>query len=337
MDFELLGVHWGLAVAMFFALNWIGKLAQPSGYLTLDMFVTRDNAPAFNFVFRVFGPVVFIVVAACLLYAAQLDRFVHDIWHVIVYQLVFRLIFNLSFGRYLLLNFRREVLVWTVSIGAGWVLSDNIIQYREYLFPKYSDIANNIWVLVALFIYSTLNNLSFDGAKSIRRKNQYLYSAYGDYKHQYQTIVSELTQDRLVESIAYSIMIYEGFNRPSAARILEHLLFPMWSKTLGPMQIKTDRRISDKDSVRIGVERVIAGYQDAIVQGEEIAKSKDIKFDPTLNPSHRRFALLRVAAAYNKDDTYATEIEGVHEVLSKEFYKEFCPPKPPRRSDWLIH
>jgi hypothetical protein len=227
--------------------------------------------------------------------------------------------------------------VWIVSIGAGWALSENIIQYRDLLFPKYEDIANNIWILVALFIYSTLNNLSFDGGRSIRRKNQYLYSSYGDYKHQYHSIVSELTQDRLVESIAYSIMIYEGFNRPSVARMFEHLLFPMWSKTLGPMQIKTERRISDEDSVRIGVAKVISGYQDALKQGEEIAKSKGMNFEPEKNSSHRRFALLRVAAAYNKDDTYATEIEGVHEILSKEFYKEFCPPSPPRRSDYLIY
>lgn len=336
MDLNVFVVHWLLATAMFFALNWIGKLAQPSGYLTLDIFVKRDNAPAFNFIFRVFGPIVFIVLAACLLYIAGLDRYVHNIWLVIVYQLIFRLGFNLSFGRYLLLNFRREVLIWLVSIGSGWILSENVIQHKEYLFPKYSDIANNLWVLVALFLYSTLNNLSFDEQRGKRRKNQYLYSAYGDCKHQYRNVISEITQDRLVESIIYSILVYEDFNRPSAARIFEHLLFPWKSKTLGPMQIDTERRISDIESVRLGAQRVITGYQDALKTGAEKAKAKGKEFDPTTNQSHRLYVILRVAAAYNKDDTYATEIENVHAILSKEFYKEFVPPKPPRRSDYLI-
>ena len=336
MDFNVFVVHWLLAIAMFFALNWIGKLAQPSGYLTLDIFVKRDNAPAFNFIFRVFGPIVFVVFAACLLYVAGLDRYVHNIWLVIVYQLIFRLGFNLSFGRYLLLNFRREVLIWLVSIGSGWILSEYVIQNKDYLFPKYSDIANNLWVLVALFLYSTLNNLSFDEQRSKRRKNQYLYSAYGDFKHQYHNVISGITQDRLVESIIYSILVYEGFNRPGAARIFEHLLFPWKSKSLGPMQINTEHRISDIESVRLGAQRVIAGYQDALKTGDEKAKSKSKEFDPTTNQSHRLYVILRVAAAYNKDDTYATEIENVHAILSKEFYKEFAPPKPPRRSDYLI-
>ena len=70
--------------------------------------------------------------------------------------------------------------------------------------------------------------------------------------------------------------------------------------------------------------------------GREIATTKKKEFDPTTNQSHRLFVILRVAAAYNKDDTYATEIEKLHAILSQEFYTEFAPPKLPRRSDYLI-
>jgi hypothetical protein len=336
MGLKIILFHWFLAVTMFFFLNWIGKLAQASGYLALDIYLKRDDAPAFNFVFRVIGPVVFVIFAACLLYIAGLDQFVQNIWLVIVYQFVFRLGFNLSFGRYLLMNLRREALLWGVSIGLGWFLYEHVIINKDYLFPDYAHIANHLWVLVMLFLYSTLNHLRFDEEKSKRRKNQYLYSAYGDNKHQYDNIISKITQNRLVESIIYSILIYEGFNRPRVARIVEYLFFPWGSKTLGPMQIKIKHRISDLESVRLGAIRVADAYQDALTTGSEKAKAKNKEFNPTTNQSHRLYVILRVAAAYNKDDTYATEIENVHAILSKEFYKEFAPPKPPRRSDYLI-
>lgn len=336
MDFKIFLVHLLLAVTMFFVLNWIGKLAQTSGYLTLDLFLKRDEAPAFNFVFRVIGPVVFIILVACLLYLAGLDQFVQNIWLVIVYQFMFRLLFNLSFGRYLLMNLRREALLWGVSIGLGWLLNEHVIINKDYLFPDYTHISNHLWVLVALFLYSTLNNLSFDGEKSKRRKNQYLYAAYGDNKLQFHSDIAEITQNRLVESIIYSILVYEGFNRPRVARIFEHLLFPWGSKTLGPMQINTKQRISDHEGIRLGALRVAEAYQDALNTGREIAITKKKEFDPTTNQSHRLYVILRVAAAYNKDDTYATEIEKVHAILSKEFYAEFVPPKPPRRSEYLI-
>ena len=180
MGLDVTLAHVILAVTMFFVLNWIGKLAQPSGYLTLDIYLKRDEAPAFNFVFRVFGPVIFVIFAACLLYLAQLDLYVQNILLVIVYYFAFRLAFNLCFGRYLLLNFRREVLLWEVSIGLGWILYENVIQEKDYLFPDYAHISNHLWVLVALFLYATLNQLKFDEDRSRRRKNEYLYAAYGD-------------------------------------------------------------------------------------------------------------------------------------------------------------
>jgi len=216
MGLDVIALHVALALALFLVLNWIGKHAETQGYLTLNLFLKRDEAPAFNLLFRIFGPIIFIILAASLLYAANLDRY-----------------------------------------------------------------------------------------------------------------------DRLAESIIYSILIYEGFNRPPAVRLLERLLFPWGSKSLGPMQVTTDRRISDEESVTLGAKRLVDAYREVLATGNEKARLKNVTFDSLLNIAHRYYVISRVAAAYNKDDSYVGEVRELHELMAREFYPELIPP-PTRMSDnWI--
>ena len=159
MGLDVIALHVALALALFLVLNWIGKHAETQGYLTLNLFLKRDEAPAFNLLFRIFGPIIFIILAASLLYAANLDRYVYEIWLVVLYYFAGRLLFNLAFGRALLINWAREALLWGSSIGLSWLLYDQVIQERKILLPDVTHISNHLWVLIALFVYSTLKPL----------------------------------------------------------------------------------------------------------------------------------------------------------------------------------
>ena len=53
--------HFALAVALFFIVNWIGARAISVGYMQMDIVIQEDTAPAFNFLFKVLAPVVFLV------------------------------------------------------------------------------------------------------------------------------------------------------------------------------------------------------------------------------------------------------------------------------------
>ena len=57
---EVFLVHLGLAIILFFTVNWLGKRSASFGYMHLSVFVRSDPAPAFNFIFRVFCPVVYL-------------------------------------------------------------------------------------------------------------------------------------------------------------------------------------------------------------------------------------------------------------------------------------
>ena len=56
--------HFALAVALFFIVNWIGARAISVGYMQMDIVIQEDTAPAFNFLFKVLAPVVFLVLCA---------------------------------------------------------------------------------------------------------------------------------------------------------------------------------------------------------------------------------------------------------------------------------
>jgi hypothetical protein len=337
METEIFATHLALAGVLFLVLNWIGRHAETSGYLTLSMFLRRDEAPAFNLLFRIFGPIAYVVVVASILYVLGLDQYVRHIWLVVLYYFAGRLLFNLCYGRLLLINWPREVLLWGMSIGFTWLLYDQVIQERKNLLPDVAHINNHLWVLVALFIYSTLNNVRFNQEATKRRKNRYLYVAFSDNKLQYQDLIAAIAPDRLAESIIYSVLIYESFNRPPVARTLERLVFPWFSKSLGPMQVATERRISDEESVKLGAAKLANAYQKALSAGVEKATEKKVVFDPGKNHYHRLFVVSRVAAAYNKDDGYVSEVRELQQAIAREFYPELSPPPPPRFSDQYIH
>ena len=77
-NLDLFWVHGGLAIALFGGVNWLGRHAVKAGYLQLSLYAQADEAPAFNFVFRVLAPVVYLHIVAAVLYSGGLDWAVSD-------------------------------------------------------------------------------------------------------------------------------------------------------------------------------------------------------------------------------------------------------------------
>jgi hypothetical protein len=54
-------IHFILSVLLFFIVNSIGARAISVGYMQMNIVIQEDTAPAFNFLFKVLAPVVFII------------------------------------------------------------------------------------------------------------------------------------------------------------------------------------------------------------------------------------------------------------------------------------
>jgi hypothetical protein len=94
------------------------------------------------------------------------------------------------------------------------------------------------------------------------------------------------------------------------ARSIERLVFPWGSHTLGPMQVRTTKRISDWESVAIGTQRLREAFD--ATKAESTAKSVS------------RYDVIRMTLAKsNRDENYIHEVLQVLHALWAQVASEY--------------
>jgi hypothetical protein len=231
--------------------------------MEISIFVKTEEAPALNFLIRVLTPIVYIIIVSTSLYYFGLDKFVWNIYLVNIYYIIFRLIFNLATNRGLLLNWYRQFLYWTAIVVISYFTYEKLIKVKANILPDFTTVANELWIIILIFIFQVANNLRFSQEATQKRKDKYLKSRYHYFKRFYGQLIKDLTNNEILESIVYAIIIYEDFNRPKIARQVENLKFKLTKKphTLGVMQVRSDKLISDLESVKIGTEKIVNAYK----------------------------------------------------------------------------
>ena len=117
-----------------------------------------------------------------------------------------------------------------------------------------------------------------------------------------------------MELVTYAILIHESFNRPWVAQVIERAVFPWGSHTIGPMQVWSAKRLSDRDSVKLGVQLLISHFEKT---KEELTGKRVTQYE-----------FIRLALAkYNRDEYYIGEVfELLHTLwaqVAPEFRTEF--------------
>jgi hypothetical protein len=309
---EILLVHIILGVGLFFLINWIGKHSYSIGYMEISIFVKTEEAPALNFLIRVLTPIVYIIIVSTSLYYFGLDKFVWNIYLVNIYYIIFRLIFNLVTNRGLLLNWYRQLLYWTAIIVISYFTYEKLIKVKANILPDFTTVANELWIIILIFIFQVANNLRFSQEATQKRKDNYLKSRYHYFKKFYGQLIKDLTNNEILESIVYAIIIYEDFNRPKIARQVENLKFKLTKKphTLGVMQVRSDKLISDLESVKLGTKKIVNAYKNYLKKPSE--KSSDY-FD--------WYAINYIISDYNDGASYIAEVNELADIIKNTFYK----------------
>lgn len=310
---EIFLVQICLGIILFFLINWIGAHSFSVGYREISLFVLNEDSPAINFLIRVLTPIVYLLITSTILYALHLDKFVSNFYWVNIYSIVFRFLFNMITGRRLLLNWLKQVIYWVSIVSLSILVYDKLIRFKKNLLPDLTTISNELWIIILVFVFQLLNSLNFSGDGPTKRKDAYLREMYSYFKHKYgRTITANLGND-VLEIVAYSILIYENFNRPRIIRWLEYAQFWITKRkhSLGVMQYPTSRFINDKQSVDKGTKKIRQVYDNIL------AKSIEEKQKYYYGDSYIKDEIIE---KYNGGSKYLNEVNILAESISVEFY-----------------
>lgn len=310
---DIIVVQIFLGIILFFIINWIGKHSYSIGYMEISIFVKTEEAPALNFLIRVLTPIVYITIVSALLYYLNFDKFVQNIYLVNIYYIIFRLLFNLITNRGLLLNWPRQFLYWMAIIVISFFTYDKIIKYKMNILPDFTTLSNELWIIILIFIFHITNNIRLSHEASEKRKDNYLKNRYNFFYNKYGDLIKSLTNNEILESIVYAVLIYEDFNRPKIARYIEEIRFRITKKphTLGVMQVKSDKLISDTESVKLGTLKLITTYKQIL---ESALQTNEQLYEYDVRQS--------IITDYNFDYNYYSEVDDLSEIIKKTFYNK---------------
>ena len=304
-------------------MNWVGDHSISVGYQKMTIEAKADGAPAFNFLFRILTPVVFQVLFIALFQALGLDSLVINSYWIVIYYWIVRVIVILLLGQSRLTNWYRQFLYWVCSIGlAIWIAS--LTNKVESILPDPQSLVDELWILIILFIYSLFNALELPHKGTIQRKNSYISKKYRTFVREYGEIVHGRGKDDFIEAIVYSVMIFEDFNRPAFVRLLENILFKLTNRphTLGVMQVNTSKFINNKESVKLGVAKILSDSKSVMsdILEEEKRENFHEAYDAT-NDWYQQIIVARVAGEYNGNAAgYKSEILYIFEYLARHYY-----------------
>ena len=310
-------LHFGLAIALFFILNWIGSHSIHVGYIRMSILAKADEAPAFNFLYRAFSPVAYITIVSAILYGFKQEWLIENIYLVVVYYFIFRLFFNLITGKGLLLNWVTQAAYILVSVPASYYVYDKLIIHKEFLFPTAKELGSAVWLAIVVYIYHTFNNVKLSDQRTIARKARYLDNRYSRYKSKFGDVIESIAETRRQEALVYAVLITEAFNRPKLYRLVESFLFHLgMAKTLGIMQVTTNIYIDDRMSVELGAKKIVDDHLKAKLTVEQSRFSGG------------SWAIRReVLQLYNPDSEYIREVDALYEEIIEKYY-------PDEKTDW---
>lgn len=316
----ILFCHLSLSIILFLIVNWIGKHSFSVGYVQMSIFQKDEEAPAFNYLYRILSPTVYIILISTIFYKFSLDSFVKNIFLIPIYYVVFRLLFNLATNRLLLINWTRQTITDLAIIILSYLVYTKIIITKQNLMPDFSTFSEELWIIIAIFIYQVLNKVELSSSATINRKNNYIKKRFLNFKNKYHSIITkQINNDKLI-AVIYSIMIYEDFNRPKAIRIVENIFQKFGSKprSLGVMQITTDKSINDYESVVLAIKKISSHYYQ--IPNIIIEKRKNNEYySSNYYEKLENWEIEReILKNYNPDNNYIDEVSELIYIISKE-------------------
>lgn len=280
-----------LGVSLFYITNFIGNYSRNFGYSDIQFDIKYDEIAGFNVVLRLLTPSIYIILISSIIYYFNLDSWVKNIYIAVIYSFAYRILWNILHNRTMLINWYAQLMYSAVASLFAYLAYKHFILPKNPLFPNLETIANELWMMIFLFLYKVFNEFTFPRKYKEKRVQQFIETREKKFRSRYQLYIaigvhhkiqqyipsvkkiygeySSLTikqQERSIEKLLcaciFSIMIFEDYNRPFLFRKIETLLCRISKKeyTQGLMQTKSSTPIDDIESIDLAISKILDDF-----------------------------------------------------------------------------
>lgn len=276
-----------LASILFVANGLLGRLQYgyrgrlfEYGRFTFD--AEENGNFAGNFFLKIVNPAIYVAVLCAAFQKLQYEDLCISLWLIIPAYWILRLVYIVTKNYFLVINWKYEIFAAGASMllgeGVFFLVLMPLIRAKEEVFISVTELRDAVWFAIIAYIAKVvwdIGKATFT-AESIYpddMRQNLVHKKYDALESRYGSYIAELLDERYpVElqaikgsfvCLVYAIMIFEDYNRPPVYRFAEQVIKyfrPHKEMTLGIMQVGTVVGITDRESIRLGVEKLLASY-----------------------------------------------------------------------------
>ena len=242
-------------------------------FLFIFLYILRNKVKINNFQSIAFSLLYMLVIAGiCSKYG--FNKLNINIFLIFVFEMVFKIIY---YSYVLEEDFfdrgEKNISYYILLIIVGYLFNIYFINRVSFVFLSSEDIRIITWLVMFLFLYQFFKDNDFlnkiessNNKKTIRDQN--IYVSYAKLKSKYLEDVNYDNKD--INNILYSIMIFENYRRPKFLRNIDNFRyrFDGGAKRLGIMQVNSKKFISDVESIDIVYKKILKLYEKNTVKNK---------------------------------------------------------------------
>lgn len=313
----------GVAIHLFFRVirrygpagqrSEMGQLRNPTAYLSVsDFVVTRPRRRLYYLAFRHLPPII-----VTMLLCGLLNKLVPELW-TLPYLL------TATFSSVLFGSFR-EVLRRGIYLSERLVHLYNVViinltavlmeffshsAWLAAVTPSLEGIIDNIWssLFVSLIVVAFIDFSSqkYPVDRSEERSDvtkRFVAFSLAKIEAKYGGHIDALCgKDLLLKRLIRAILVFEDMNRPAWIRLIERVLVlvPRVRMTVGVAQVRSDRPLSDFESITCAHKLLVERNEELDNSGKPGGEERKIK---------------QLLEMYNPDKKYIEEVRSVYSLI----------------------
>lgn len=297
-------IHILISITILYMSMSLGKILMSyvSGYQPLaGLFDSENGNIGFNAIYRILFTPVAIVGVAVVAYSIKWDKLVNHLWLISIYVFILQLILISVLSRWRLINKVKLFVFQGMAIAISYyIYTAAISKGLPSLLPDEESLRTEMWLIISLFLYGVLKNMSDNVNGTVFRKKNYIQARAAKFRKKYRYVLNNY--DEIMSDMLIAIMIYEDFNRPKIARGLEKIKA---SQTRHIMQYHGAK--NDEDSIKFTAISILPSYE----------AFRDGAFN---NDWERRNSLLGIFRLHNPEDpNYADRVSEIYDIMTKPY------------------